>query len=437
MCFSKPSYLIITCISFFLPAQAAQEAERPIPNTLFLKLFRRDATTHNITDEQIHKLKNIEENIKSFAIPLQMCEILKRPLEFNKLHDSEKIHSLSISNDDKTLVGSSWDRSIIWDIHSGKIKNTFSSGIDLITSIAISPDNKNIFTGSWNGKIKIWNIDTGKELRTLANHHNSIYSLTLSPCSTKVIAISSDNKSTIWHIDSGQKIHTLLGQEDDIKMAAINHDGTCLVTGSENGAATIWNDDYNSKLHILGPHKDTLTALTISSDGRIIITGSRDGATKIWSTLSGKLIHAFWGNNYGVNAIATSPDNKQIIIGKWDGSITLWDLLSGTETYTIKGNFLDSVNAITISHDGNHAIVSTNNNIEVYPATRALPELLKHISLAGVQLLNNIINGATGTIKHPFTKQQQIEFNALPEYARSGLKKKYQLHEYVSVCMLC
>ena len=55
-------------------------------------------------------------------------------------------------------LSSSWDKSIIlWNLKTAQIKNTFIGHTKEVLSVAFSPDNRMIASGSKDKKIKIWN----------------------------------------------------------------------------------------------------------------------------------------------------------------------------------------------------------------------------------------------------------------------------------------
>ena len=47
---------------------------------------------------------------------------------------------------------------------------TLKGHFDFITSVVISNDDKTIVSGSWDKTIKVWNLETGYEVKTLKGH---------------------------------------------------------------------------------------------------------------------------------------------------------------------------------------------------------------------------------------------------------------------------
>ncbi|CAD6995027.1 unnamed protein product [Ceratitis capitata] len=90
-----------------------------------------------------------------------------------KLRHTLKGHSLgvvsvAVSPDGKTIASSSLDSSLcFWDSKSGQQKNLLSFGpVDLWT-VAFSPCNKYVISGSNDGKISMYSVETGKAEQVL------------------------------------------------------------------------------------------------------------------------------------------------------------------------------------------------------------------------------------------------------------------------------
>jgi len=95
-----------------------------------------------------------------------------------------------------------------------KYAHTLTGHIDIVKSIAISPDRKLIASGSLDKTIKLWLIDTGELLHTIAGHSSAVLSLAFSPDS-QTLASASNMESLsatikLWNVSTG-KLQTTLG----------------------------------------------------------------------------------------------------------------------------------------------------------------------------------------------------------------------------------
>jgi WD40 repeat protein len=86
---------------------------------------------------------------------------------------------------------------------------TLTGHSDLIVSLALSPDNKILASGSKDNDIMLWNYTSeSTAFMTLAGHEKIVSSLCF--ISNQILASGSDDKTIkIWNVTSGLKIYIL------------------------------------------------------------------------------------------------------------------------------------------------------------------------------------------------------------------------------------
>jgi WD40 repeat protein len=68
------------------------------------------------------------------------------------------------------LSGSNDNTAKLWDGATGQLLRTFEGHSDQITSsVAFSPDGRQVLSGSSDYTLKLWDAETGKPLRNLEN----------------------------------------------------------------------------------------------------------------------------------------------------------------------------------------------------------------------------------------------------------------------------
>jgi hypothetical protein len=80
-----------------------------------------------------------------------------------------------------------------------------------VSSVAFSPDGKQILSGSYDNTIKLWDVNTGREIRTFSGHLSRVWSVAFSPDGKQILSGSDDNTIKLWDVNTGREIAQLIG----------------------------------------------------------------------------------------------------------------------------------------------------------------------------------------------------------------------------------
>ena len=137
--------------------------------------------------------------------------------------------SIEFSPDGKILASEDSDNNIrLWDVHTGQLLKILK--IDSGSSFVFSPDGKTIATAGYQ-EIFLWDVQTGKLRETLIGHTDFVYSVAFSP-DGQILASSGFQEILLWDPHTGKRLNTLAGHRGSVESIAFSPDGRTLAGGS-------------------------------------------------------------------------------------------------------------------------------------------------------------------------------------------------------------
>jgi ankyrin repeat protein len=159
-------------------------------------------------------------------------------------------YSVAYRNDGAMVAASAGeivknDRVDVFDPSTGKIIYSLDEH-SVVFSLAFSPDNKLLATGSGDTTIKLWDAATGKLLRTMDGHSKLVRSVVFSPDGRLLASGGGSNEIKIWSVSTGKLLVTLVAFNDG-NWIAYTPDGyyNCSEQGAKYLSWRVANRPYN------------------------------------------------------------------------------------------------------------------------------------------------------------------------------------------------
>jgi WD40 repeat protein/tRNA A-37 threonylcarbamoyl transferase component Bud32 len=207
----------------------------------------------------------------------------------------------------------------------------------------------------------------------LRGHTRAVLSVAWSPDDRWIATGSKDNSARIWDASTGREHLTLAGHTGLVEAVAFSPSGKVLATGSADGTARLWSTSSGQCLLVLTNHGGGVLSLAFSPNPKwhLVATGSGDGSARLWDSDTGRLIHRLSGHINGVSSVAFSPDGQRLVTtpGGTDLhatatraiSILLWDVTSGHQLLTLSPHN-NAIYAAAFSPDGKGLVTAAGDN---------------------------------------------------------------------------
>ena len=275
----------------------------------------------------------------------------------------EIVSRMAISPDDKYVVTLS-STAQLWDLQTRQEVRELPFEVDSLQAADFSPDGNFLLTGNTDGKANLWDVKTGNLIRTYTGHTGPIWSMTFSPDNKYLITSAGDGTVRIWDVRTGQELRrfTFPGFVEGL---AVSPDSKWILFGGDPGLTSLWTMDAKSYLPVLN-HGAGVNAVAFSPDGKLILTGGTDGVARVWDSETGENLHDFKGHtdviNYGA---AFSPDGNYIVAGSWDSTVRIWDAQTGEQVRQFVGD-TTNVHDTVYSPDGSHLLTAGYDGVRLW-----------------------------------------------------------------------
>ncbi|KUJ10180.1 uncharacterized protein LY89DRAFT_710917 [Mollisia scopiformis] len=255
--------------------------------------------------------------------------------------------------------------------HWDTLLQTLEGHLDSVTSVAFSPDSKQVVSGSYDATIRLWDAATGAALQTLKGHTNLVTSVAFSPNGKQVVSGSDDKTVRLWDAATGAALQTLEGHSDWVRSVAFSPNGKQVVSGSDDETIRLWDAATGAPLQTLEGHLTWASSVAFSPDGKQLVFGAGDRTVRLWDVATRKRLQTLKGHTNLVTSVAFSPDGKQVVSSSEDQTVRLWDAATGKRLQTLEGH-TGSVTSVAFSPDGkllpilqvfNHWVIENDINI--------------------------------------------------------------------------
>ncbi|MEU7141617.1 trypsin-like peptidase domain-containing protein [Nocardia sp. NPDC046473] len=151
---------------------------------------------------------------------------------------TDSIHAIDIDPVSGMVVSAGTDRTVrIWHSVGG---DRLEAQEEPIRGMAVSPDGRQIATGSWTGELIVWNTAELRPEWRSTQHTDMINDVAYAPDGAHLVSCSDDKTVKVWSSGVGELLATL-PHEDFVMGACYCADGRLLYSGGYEGVVRAWN----------------------------------------------------------------------------------------------------------------------------------------------------------------------------------------------------
>lgn len=249
----------------------------------------------------------------------------------------------------------------LWNLATRKIFYRLQGHQDLITAIAISPDEQTLASSSLDGTIKLWSLQTGSLLTTFESGRASI--LAFSPDSRTLASASRVRKWAdgaesptgiqFWDVVTRQRSFHL--GDRPIRAIAFSPDGQLLATGSTK--TQVWHIREGELLYVLDSGE--VTGLVFGQDGQTLLSGS--SRIKLWDLATGNLLSTL---ETGASDLSLSSDGQVLAIAV-GGTLNFWALQPEEFIGLLRGSWFSSL-FVDFALQGDAIVAGSSDGIRIW-----------------------------------------------------------------------
>jgi len=253
------------------------------------------------------------------------------------------------SPDGSKLASGSVDGAVrLWQTSDSSLLHTLKGHESLVFSVAFSRDGGTLASGGDGIQfetVRLWNVDSGSLIRVVERSMGGMYgegasnSVAFSPDNFTLASGSDDGVVTLWWNGVEETlVRDIVNIGAGVTSIDFSPSGETLALGTIDGNVMLLqlsDKPGDSTLHRIGRSTDIVSSVAFSRDGTILASGAFDGIVQLWKVSDGTLLYELEGHKDSISSVVFSPSGTILASGSRDKSIRLWSLSTSKTATTV------------------------------------------------------------------------------------------------------
>ncbi len=315
------------------------------PERLALRPSRQLLAVH-------HRLFQLEQ-------PIPPARVSQQPLLYQILAVQSWVSSVAFSPDQQILATGSWDGMLrLWNLPDIELRQAINGHIGEINAIAFSPDSQLVAAAGRLHGVRVWRVADGTFLFHLGDpkRHGACFSVAFQPQGHVIATGGWDQVIYLWDRTDGQSIGTFVGHEGLINSLTFSPDGSLLFSVGYDRIVRVWRMADRSLMYALRGHGDTIFSVAASPDGSLAASASADGMIFIWRVTDGQPLQVLSTPAGACFGLAFSPNGRYLASAHYGRVVCIWQISDGTLRWEL-GSHNESVTCVAFAPNG-HLLAS-------------------------------------------------------------------------------
>ncbi len=251
--------------------------------------------------------------------------------------ESVGIVRLAITADDRFVITANDGNVRRWTLSPQGIRSDpmpIGHHEELIDVIRVTPDDRRVITGSWDGTVMEWSIDGGSQNGVELGHlSEDVYAVAVSSQSVALAGAENGNENHVYvsTLGGGNQQQLAEGDTSPIVCLRFAESGRWLAAGSEDsGRITVWQlgaDDQWQHVPLPTQHRDSVNSLVFDRDSELLASAGNDGQLILWDlTTATQRIAVLQRQAVPIVRMCLGAEGRWVFTASADGQVNAWDL---------------------------------------------------------------------------------------------------------------